>query len=159
MSRVRWVVPLIILIALTVYFILPRKDDPSEIEAVISRVVASGMEKNLDAVMENFSLAYKDEYGFSYPMVKGFIENYFERYDVFDIEVSGIDTTFKEGEDGEKVAEAHISIYVQGMKSGIPVALLGTSDTPEMITVTLVKSRVSDWKIKSVGGINPRDTY
>jgi hypothetical protein len=158
MGRVKWVV-LLIIIALIVYFIIPGRDDSSEIEAVISRVAASGREKNLNAVMENFSLGYKDEYGFSYPMVKGLIENYFEKYDVLDVEVSDIDTSFRAEEGGEKVAEAHVSVYVQGMKAGIPVALLGTSDAPERITVTLVKSSVSGWKIKSVGGINPPDAY
>jgi len=146
-------IPVIIIAAVLVYFFFPSGDDPSEIEAVVKKTIAAGKKKDLDGVMDSFSRRYKDEYGMNYVVVKKIMKNVFSKYDSFDGDFFDLTASIGKSEDGEKQAVANFNIYISGSKSEIPVAILGTANSPENITVTFRKSKLGGWKIVSVEGV------
>ncbi len=149
----KYIVLIIIMLGILVYFFLQSGDDPSEIEAVFNEVIDSGRKKDLDGVMEHFSINYRDDYGATYPIVKNVVKNFFERFDGFEADYSNLAVSINESEDGEKEAVANLDAWVSGIRNGIPVPLLGDEDTSQNITVTLVKSKLGGWKIVKVEGI------
>ena len=155
--NVKKVVVLAILVALFLFLVIPRGSDPSEIEHVVGKVVAAGEAKDLDRFMSSFSHDYRDESGLTYVTLKGFVRRMFERYDSFHGEVSRVAASFGKDDQGRRVAAATMDVYVEGVKAGIPVALIGTSDSPKRIKVTLRRGVLGGWKIVSVGGIGTKD--
>ncbi|MEQ9618336.1 MAG: hypothetical protein RIG61_04075 [Deltaproteobacteria bacterium] len=153
----RYVIPLIIIVALLVYFYFPGGDDTSEIEAVFNSIIESAGEKNLEGVTEHFSLHYKDGHGVTYPVLKNLTQNAFEKYDGFQASYSGLSATIGENENGEKEAAANLDIIVKGIKSGKKQNLIGSDVSPENITVMLKKSSFRGWKIIEVEGIEKSD--
>jgi len=157
--KVKILIALAVVIVVFLYLFYSSANDPSEVKAVLTRVLDAGKGKDLDGVMDNFSLKYKDEYGLSYPLLKGMMKGEFDKYDLFEGEISNLRVVFHKNEQGEKTAIANFDVYVQGMKSGIPIALIGTHDSPDKITVTLIKGVIGGWKIVSVSGVDERGMY
>ena len=57
-----------------------------------------------------------------------------------------------ETEDGNKIAIANLNMNIKGIKSNIPISILGKDDSFENITLTFKKSKLGGWKvIKSEG--------
>jgi hypothetical protein len=155
----KYIVLAIIILGLFIYFFLWSGDDPSEIGAVFNDVIEAGKKKDLEGVTEHFSINYRDDYGATYPVVKNVIKNFFERFDSFEGDYSNLAVSINEGEDGEKQAIANLDVWVSGIRNGIPVALLGDEDTPQNITVTLVKSKLGGWKIVKVEGMESDEEF
>jgi len=149
----RLILPIIIVAAFIIIFFLPDGDDTSEIESVFNQVIKAGEEKNFDGVMDHISLHYRDEYGATYPVVKNIVKRYFENYDRFDGAYSDLEVSFNES-DQDVNALANLDVYVTGLRRGKSIVILGSEEGPDNITVTLEKSILGDWKIKSVDGIN-----
>lgn len=153
----RYVIPLIIIVALIIYFYFPGGDDTSEIEAVFNSIIESAGEKNLEGVTEHFSIHYKDEHGATYPFVKKIIQNAFEKYDGLQGSYSDLSATIGENENGEKEAAANLDIIVKGINSGESHNLIGSDGSPENITVMLKKSSFGGWKITEIEGLETAD--
>ena len=153
----RYVIPLIIIVALIIYFYFPGGDDTSEIEAVFNGIIESAGEKDLKGVTEHFSIHYKDEHGATYPVVKNIIQNAFDRYDGFQATYADLSATIGETENGEKEAAANLDIIVKGIKSGEHHNLIGSDESPENITVLLNKSSFGGWKITGIEGLETGD--
>jgi hypothetical protein len=139
-------------IVLMIFFI-PRGDDNREIELVFNQMIKSGNEKNLEGLLENISLQYRDEYGATYPVVKEVIKRYFKNYDGFDARYSDLVVSITESEQGLN-ALANLNINVVGFRSGTAISILGSEGSTDNLIVTLEKSFLGDWKIKSVQGID-----
>ncbi|MFQ5788705.1 MAG: hypothetical protein ACE5H1_12080 [Thermodesulfobacteriota bacterium] len=147
------ILAVIVVAVLLIIFFLPDGDDTSEMESVFNQVIIAGEGKNLDGVMDHISLHYRDEYGVTYPVVKNIVKRYFEIYDSFDAGYSDLDVSFNESEK-EVNALANLDVYVTGIRSDNSIAIWGNEESPDNVTVTLEKSILGDWKIKSVDGIN-----
>ena len=153
----KYIVLAIIILGLFTYLFLSSGDDPSEIGVLFNEMIEVGKKKDLDGVMEHFSINYRDDYGATYPVVKNVVKNFFERFDGFEADYSNLAVSINESEDGEKKAVANLDVQVSGIRNGIPVQLLGDEDTPQNITVTLVKSKLRGWKIVKVEGIEDEE--
>jgi len=152
-------VVLIIVIAILAYLLFPSRDDSREIEVVIHNVMEAGKKKDLDGVMEHFSIEYRDDYGATYPIVKNVIKNLFGGFDSFDGKYSDLKVSMNETEEGEKRAVANFDVYISGINSGTAFAILGSEDSPKNLTVTLKKSKVTGWKIVRVEGVEKGDRF
>jgi hypothetical protein len=155
----KYIVLTITILGLFIYLFLSSGDDPSEIGAVFNDVIEAGKKKDLDGVMEHFSINYRDDYGATYPIVKNVVKNFFERFDGFEADYSNLAVLINESEDGEKQAIANLDVRAVGIRNGIPVPLLGDEDTPQNIIVTLVKSKLQGWKIVKVEGIEADEEF
>ena len=155
----KYIVLAIIISGILIYFFLQSGDDPSEIEAVFNEAIDAGKRKDLGGVMEHFSINYRDDYGITYPVVKNIVKNFFERFDGFEADYSNLIASINESEKGDKQASANLNARVSGIRNGIPVPILGDVDTPQNITVTLVKSKLGGWKIVKVEGIEADEGF
>jgi hypothetical protein len=144
---------LIIITVVLAYLFFPSGDATREIEAVFIKAMEAGEKKDLDGVMEPFSINYRDEYGATYPAVKNVVKNLFDKFDGFKGNISDLTASINESEEGEKQAVANLDVYVLGMKSGIPTSILGDEDSPQNLTITLKKSGLGGWKIIKVEGL------
>lgn len=144
---------LIIIAVVLAYLFFPSGDDTREIEAVFIKAMEAGEKKDLDGVMEPFSINYRDEYGATYPVVKNVLKNFFDKFDDFKGNFSVLTVSINETE-GEKQAVANLDVYVLGMKFGIPTSILGDADSPQNLTITLKKSGLGVWKIIKVEGLD-----
>lgn len=153
----RYIIPLIIIIALLIYFFYPGGVDTSEIESVLNGMKDSAEHNDPGEITEQFSINYRDEYGATYPVVKKIIKEAFERYDGIEPSYSGLSVSVSENEEGDMEAAANMDVSVRGIKSGAPRYLIGTADSPDNITVTLKKSPLGGWKIMKVEGIDKAD--
>ncbi|MBI2485846.1 MAG: hypothetical protein HYW01_02600 [Deltaproteobacteria bacterium] len=144
---------LIIIAVVLAYLFFPSGDDTREIEAVFIKAMEAGEKKDLDGVMEPFSINYRDEYGATYPVVKNVLKNFFDKFDDFKGNFSALTVSINETE-GEKQAVANLDVYVLGMKFGIPTSILGDADSPQNLTITLKKSGLGVWKIIKVEGLD-----
>ncbi|HZX15051.1 MAG TPA: hypothetical protein VFF49_11705, partial [Thermodesulfobacteriota bacterium] len=59
----KYLILIIIAVVVLIYIFLPSGDDTREIEVILDGVIQAGKEKNLDGVMEHFSINYRDDYG------------------------------------------------------------------------------------------------
>ncbi len=153
----RYILPLIIVVALAIYFFNQSGDDPAEFEKIFNQVLEAGKQKNLEGITDHFSLQYKDEHGISYPILKNLIKRSFEKYDAFDGKFTVASTSVSENEQGEKLALVNMDLNITGTKSGIPYDLIGADDSPENITITLQKSTLGKWKIIEIEGLRGID--
>ena len=153
----KYLVLAIVILGLFIYLFLWSGDDPSEIGAVFNDVIEAGKKKDLDGMMDHFSINYRDDYGATYPIVKNVVKNFFERFDGFDADYSSLAVSINDSENGEKEAVANLDVWVSGIRNGIPVPLLGDEDTPQNVTVTLVKSKFGGWKIVKVEGVEAEE--
>lgn len=144
---------LIIIAVVLAYLFFPSGDDTREIEAVFIKAMEAGEKKDLDGVMEPFSINYRDEYGATYPVVKNVLKNFFDKFDDFKGNFSVLTVSINETE-GEKQAVANLDVYVLGMKFGIPTSILGDADSPQNLTITLKKSGLGAWKTIKVEGLD-----
>lgn len=144
---------LIIIAVVMAYLFFPSRDDTREIEAVFNKAMEAGEKKDLDGVMEHFSINYRDEYGVTYPVVKSVVKNSFDKFKGFDSKYTDLTVSINETDEGEKQAVANLDVYVLGMKSGIPTSILGDVDSPQNLTVTLKKAILGGWKIIKVEGL------
>lgn len=144
---------LIVLVVLILFFFLPSEDDTTEIESIFDGVLKAGKEKDLEGVMDHFSINYRDEYGATYPVVKNVIEGFFAKYDSFDGNYSELKVSINDS-DKEKMAVANLDFYVNGIKTGNSIPIFGNEVLPENVTVTLEKNTFGDWKIKKVEGLS-----
>jgi hypothetical protein len=150
------ILAVIVIAVLLIILFFPGGDDTSEIKSVFNELIMSGKEKDLDSVMEHFSLHYTDDYGGTYAVVKKIIEWHFANFDGFDSNYSDLEVSINETE-GEMVAVANLSLYVSGIKSGKSIPILGSEVNPDNITVTLEKSILGGWEIERVEGLNFED--
>ena len=148
----KYVILIIIAVGLA-YLFFPSGDDTREIEAVFIKATEAGEKKDLDGVMEPFSISYRDGYGATYPVVKNVVKNFFDKFDGFEGNFSALAVSINETEEGGKRAIANLDVSVSGINSGIPVSILGTEDSPQNLTVTLKKSGLGSWKIIKVAGV------
>lgn len=135
------------------YLFFSLEDDPREIEAVFVKAIEAGEKKDLDGVMEHFSINYRDEEGATYPVIKNVIKSFFDKFDGFRGEFWGLKVSINESQEGEKRAIANLDVSVSGISSGIPVSILGSEDSPQNLIVTLKKSGLGSWKIIKVEGV------
>ncbi len=143
--------------AVLAYLLFRSGDDTREIEAVFNKAIEAGEKKDLEGVMEHFSLIYRDEYGATYPVVKKIVKNSFEKFDAFGCRYADLRVSINETEKGEKKAVANFNTYISGVNSGIPVSLLGSEGSLQNLTVTLKRSSFGEWKIIKVEGLEAAD--
>ncbi len=147
------VVVLIVLVVLMFFFFFPSEDDTREIEAAIDEIMIAGREKDLEGVMDHFSIHYRDEYGATYPVVKNVIMHFFSNYEGFEGNYSDLKVSINDSNE-EKVAVASLDVYVSGVKAGQIFPIVGSELSPENIIVTLEKTTLGAWKIKEIEGIS-----
>ena len=155
----RYIFLLIILALVLILYFFPRGDDSGEIKALFDEVIEAAGNRDYEGITGHFSVQYKDEYGAGYPVVKNIIIKVFEKYDSVEASYSGLSVVINKNEYGEKEAAANMDVEVTGYKSGIPDKLIGNSESPDNITVTLRKSGLGGWKITRVEGLDDRDDY
>lgn len=147
------IIGLIVLVVLIVIFFFPSGDDTREIESTIDEIMMAGRKKDLDGVMDHFSIHYRDEYGATYPVVKSVVLRFFSNYDGFEGGYSDLKVSINDSGE-EKVAVASLDVYVSGIKAGKLFPIVGSELSPENIVVTLEKTTLGAWKIKEVEGIS-----
>jgi hypothetical protein len=146
------VLGLIVLVVLILFFFLPSGDDTREIESTIDEIMMAGRKRDLDGVMDHFSIHYRDENGATYPVVKRIVMNFFNNYEGFDCGYSDLKVSISDS-DGEQVAVASLDFYVSGIKTGRLFPIVGSELLPENIIVTLEKKTLGAWKIKEIEGV------
>jgi hypothetical protein len=143
---------LIVLVVLILFFFLPSEDDTREIESIFDEIMMAGRKKDLNGVMDHFSIHYRDENGATYPVVKSIIMDFFSNYEGFDCNYSDLKVSINDS-DEEQVAVANLDFYVSGIKTGKLFPIIGSELLPENIIVTLEKTSLRAWKIKEVEGV------
>lgn len=155
----KYLILIIIAVVVLIYIFLPSGDDNREIEVILDGVIQAGKEKNLDGVMEHFSINYRDDYGATYPVVKNIAKTFFDKFDGFDGKYSDLTVSIDDTEEGEKQAVANFDISVSGIRSSIPTPILGSGDVPQNLIVTLRKSKLTGWKIIKVEGVELEENF
>jgi len=150
----KFIFPLIVLAVALGYMLFRPGDDASDIEALFNKMAEAAREKNLDAVMEGFSLQYKDGSGASYPVVKNIIGKALEKYDDIEASYSDLDAFITEDEHGYPLAYVSVGVIVTATDNGEVTELLGSEGEPERINVTLEYSALGGWKIAAVDGLD-----
>ncbi len=146
------VLGLIVLVVLIMIFFLSSGEDTREIESTIDEIMMAGRKKDIDGVMDHFSIHYRDENGATYPVVKGIVTNFFSIYDGFDCNYSALKVSINDSGE-EQVAVASLDFYVSGIKTGKSFPIIGSELSPENIIVTLEKTTLRAWKIKEIEGV------
>ena len=98
--------------------------------------------------MSHVSRQYIDEIGLNYLGVRRVIGWAFNRFDGFDVRLHDISITI----DGD-MAKATGQLQVLVLHQGENAYLIAEADTPDLVTITLVKRRLA-WKVISVNGID-----
>jgi hypothetical protein len=155
----KYIILILIIAATLTYLFFPSGDDTREIEAVIQKAMEAGKKKDLESMMEHFSIEYRDSYGTTYPVVKNIIKTFFDKFDSFDGKYSDLKVSMDETEEGEKRAVANFDMYISGIRSDIPTDILGNADSPKNLTLTLKKSKLRGWKIIKVEGIESEEGF
>ena len=155
----KYLILIIIAVVVLIYIFLPSGDDTREIEVILDGVIQAGREKNLDGVMEHFSISYRDDYGATYPVVRNIVKTFFDKFDGFDGKYSDLTVSIDDTEEGEKQAVANFDISVSGIRSSIPTTILGSGDVPQNLIVTLRKSKLTGWKIVKVEGVELEENF
>lgn len=150
----KFIFPLIVLAVALGYMLFRPGDDASDIEALFNKMAEAAREKNLDAVMEGFSLQYKDGSGASYPVVKNIIGKALEKYGDIEASYSDLDAFITEDEHGYPLAYVSVGVSVTATDNGEVTELLGSEGEPERINVTLEYSALGGWKIAAVDGLD-----
>lgn len=143
---------LIVAVVLMLFFFLPSEDDTGEIKSGIDEIMIAGRKKDLDGVMDHFSIHYRDENGATYPVVKSIVMDFFSNYEGFDCDYTGLKVSINDS-DEEQVAVASLDFYVSGIKSGKLFPIIGSQSLPESIIVTFEKTSLGAWKIKGIEGV------
>ncbi|MGB7292413.1 MAG: hypothetical protein WBD99_09590 [Thermodesulfobacteriota bacterium] len=143
---------LIVLVVLILFFFLPSGDDTTEIESTIDEIMMAGRKKDLNGVMDHFSIHYRDENGATYPVVKSIITSFFSNYEGFDCDYSDLKVSINDS-DEEQAAVASLDFYVIGVKTGRRFPIIGSELSPENIIVTLEKTTLGVWEIKEIEGV------
>lgn len=150
----------IVFIIAGIYFLFfTDGDDPSVIDGVLTEAKAAGVERDLSGFMDNFSMQYRDEYGFSYLVIKRIVGRQFEKFEKFEAEYTDLGVVFDENEQGDKLAIATLDLRVKGFKKGLPIDLIGTDDSTDNINIEFLKSSLGVWKIVSVSGVDTRERF
>ena len=150
----RLLFPLIVLAIALGYMLFRPGDDASDIEALFDKMAEAARAKDLEGVMEGFSLQYKDSSGASYPVVKNIIGKALEKYDAIEASYSDLDAFITEDEHGYPEAYVSVGVIVTVTDNGETRQLLGSGGKPERINVTLKYSSLSGWKITAVDGLD-----
>ena len=117
-------------------------------------MAGSANEKNLEEIMDHFSLHYTDEYGANFFFVKSIIEKTLQRYDSFETEIKNLTSSIIEDEEGNTQAIVNADFQVFGIQRNIPTPLIGTEDGFDNVTIILNKTKLRNWKIKEVEGLS-----
>lgn len=152
----RYIIPLIIVVALLVYFFYPGDVNTVEIEGTIKDLIASARNKDSEGFIDHFSVHYKDEHGATYSEVKQMIEEAFDKYERFEADYSDLSVIRSKNEEGHNEASAKVDITITGVQSGKSHNLIGDPDAPDNIIITLKKTPLKGWKITKVEGIDKR---
>ncbi|HML94786.1 MAG TPA: hypothetical protein PKC29_05090 [Thermodesulfobacteriota bacterium] len=150
----RFLFPLIVLAVALGYMMFRPGDDPSDIEELFDRMAEAARAKDLEGVMEGFSLQYKDGSGASYPVVKNIVSETFEKYGEIDAAYSDFEAFLSADEHGNPEAYISVGVVVTAADNGETRELLGSPGRPERINVTLKYSAISGWKIDAVEGLD-----
>ena len=151
----KYIIPLIIVVALLFYFFLPAekdKDASNQVETLLNNLVESGERKNLDVVMEYFSPNFEDSSGRDYSTLKTIIENAFNRFDKIEAGYSSLIVSTVENE-GDTQTIANLDVWVLGVRDGTNYKLIGSQDNPENIDIVFESIMFGGWKILSVEGL------
>ena len=114
--------------------------------------MAAGRKKDLEGVMDHFSIHYRDENGATYPVVKNLVTHFFSNYDGFDCDYTDLKVSINDS-DEEQAALTSLDFYVSGIKSGKLFPIIGSESLPENIIVTFQKTSLGAWKIKEIEGV------
>ncbi|MCL4245539.1 MAG: hypothetical protein KJ002_10480 [Candidatus Dadabacteria bacterium] len=150
----RFLFPLIVLAVALGYMIFRPGGDAGDIEVLFNEMTEAARAKDLEGVMEGFSLQYKDSSGASYPVVKNIVAKTFEKYGAIDASYSDLDAFITEDEHGYPEAYVSVGVNVTVTDNGETRQLLGSGGEPERINVTLKYSSLSGWKIDAVDGLD-----
>jgi len=148
------VVIAIIIAAIAAFFLWPAGDDPSEIEKVLKKMITAGEQGVYEGVTEHISFEYRDDYGATFFAVKTIVQNVFQKFDRFETKYNDLSVTISKAEDGSKIATANLNMNIKGIKSNIPVNLLGRDDGFENITLVFKKSKIGEWKVVKSEGLD-----
>lgn len=152
----KYIIALVIIAVLLFYFFLPASKDEEasgKIEVVLNNLVKSGEQKNIDMVMEYFSLDYNDSSGRTYISVKEIIQSAFNRFEEIEGGYSNLIVSTTEDESGETQTISNINIWISGNKSGTKYKLIGTQENPKNVDITFERLMLGGWKILSIEGI------
>lgn len=150
----KYLFPLIVLAIALGYTLFRPGDDASDIEALFDKIAEAARAKDLDGVMEGFSLQYKDGSGVSYPVVKNIIGKALEKYDGIEATYSDLDAFITEDEHSYPLAFVSVWVNVTVTDNGRVRELIGSGGEPERINVTLTYSALGGWKIAAVDGLD-----
>ncbi len=144
----------VLIIAIAAFFLWPSSDDPSEIEKVLNKMITAGQNGVYEGVTEHVSFEYRDDYGATYFVVKKIVQNVFKKFDKFETKYNNLSVTMNETENGNKIAIANLNMNIKGIKSNIPISILGKDDSFENITLTFKKSKLGEWKVTKSEGLD-----
>lgn len=104
--------------------------------------------EDIQTTMSYVSRQYIDEIGLNYLAVRRVLGWAFNRFDGFDVRLHDISIAI----DGDRaVASGQLQVLV--LSQGETAYLVAESGAPDLVTITLVKQRLT-WKVMSVNGID-----
>lgn len=149
----KYIIPIIVVCVIVLYFFIPAKNDkdaPLEIETVFNNLVKSGQRKDINVVMEYFSLDYQDSSGRNYSSIRTIIQNAFDRFDTIEGSYSDLVVSTIEDKNGDTRTIAELELWISGTRNEVVYKLLGTRDNPEKVNITFESLMLGGWKILSV---------
>lgn len=136
---------LLILAPVIIYFLWPT--DESRIKKLVKEGAAAVEKKETDKVMAKVSFNYRDDYGFTYMMMKKMFEDQFKR--MSDIKIDYEDLKLQIKEDSALVDLNVRVIATIGDSTGY---IIGDIKTPAHIKLTLEKER-ANWLVTKTEGL------
>ena len=104
--------------------------------------------EDIQGAMSHVSRQYIDEIGLNYLGVRRVLGWAFNRFDGFDVRLHDVSITI----DGD-MAKATGQLQVLVLHQDENTYLIAESGAPDLVTITLVKQRLT-WKVTSVNGID-----
>lgn len=150
---------ILILIVVVLVFILvfrcQGKRDHAYFESFISEMERAEKEKNYEDFTDFFSLSYRDENGLNYLYIKNITKRYFDKYERFSSSqsINSVSDFYRDETDNELV-DINLDVRVTGFVNGIPADLIGSSNNPDNLTITLRRSVTGSWKVVSISGVD-----
>jgi len=142
MRRLWWTVPVFILSVIAIIILYPSEE--SRIRGVINRAGRAIVEEDIDALMENISYNYADDYGNNYILLRKRMEMVFRRLDDIEIEKVFKDISVRDT-DAEVMMRASVLASI-GEERGY---IYGGGGGSGIVKVYLEKSP-HKWRIKRV---------
>ncbi len=134
------IVAAVLVIAIVALRLL-RPSDRTRIVKTLTTSVASVESESLDKLMSTISLTYRDQLGLAYLPLRRVFSDMFRELDNIKVGCTIVDIAIR----GD-TADAVLDVWATGAIQGQRCRIIGSSGSPERITVTLAKGEVK-WAI------------